>query len=192
MSRRLRVIVVIGVVALAVPSTVLAQAGGPDVALKKRVVQEVDAQRATLIDLSDQIWRFAETALKETKSSKVLADYAEREGLSRHARRGGTADGVRRRVRPGLASHRHHGRIRRAPGHLAEGPADAGSPGRRRARPRLRPQPVRRRPASGRRSRSSGSSPTASSRERSSSSAPRPRKTWAARSTWRARACSRA
>ncbi len=81
MSRRLRVIVVIGVVALAVPSTVLAQAGGPDVALKKRVVQEVDAQRATLIDLSDQIWRFAETALKETKSSKVLADYAEREGF---------------------------------------------------------------------------------------------------------------
>jgi aminobenzoyl-glutamate utilization protein B len=81
MPRRLRFMVVLGFLALGARSTALAQAGGVDVALKKRVVQEVEAQSATLIDLSDQIWRFAETALKETKSSKVLADYAEQEGF---------------------------------------------------------------------------------------------------------------
>src|SRR4029453_1687711 len=63
------------------PSIAFAQTGGADVALKKRAVQEVDGQSAALIDLSDQVWRFAETALKETKSSKVLADYAEQQGF---------------------------------------------------------------------------------------------------------------
>src|SRR5262249_36049065 len=31
--------------------------------------------------MSDAIWGFAETALRETKSSKVLADYAEQQGF---------------------------------------------------------------------------------------------------------------
>jgi metal-dependent amidase/aminoacylase/carboxypeptidase family protein len=31
--------------------------------------------------LSDEVWSYAETALKEVKSSKVLADYAESQGL---------------------------------------------------------------------------------------------------------------
>jgi aminobenzoyl-glutamate utilization protein B len=81
MTRRLRLMVVAGLLALVAPSMTFAQAGGADVAIKTRAVQEVDAQSAALIDLSDQIWRFAETALKETKSSKVLADYAEQEGF---------------------------------------------------------------------------------------------------------------
>ena len=34
-----------------------------------------------LIKLSDQVWGFAETAMRETRSSKVLADYAEAQGF---------------------------------------------------------------------------------------------------------------
>jgi aminobenzoyl-glutamate utilization protein B len=30
---------------------------------------------------ANQIWGFAETAMKETKSSKVLADYAQEQGF---------------------------------------------------------------------------------------------------------------
>jgi aminobenzoyl-glutamate utilization protein B len=81
MTRQLRLMFVLGFLALVGPALALAQAGGADPALKKRAVQEVDAQSAALIDLSDQVWRFAETALKETRSSKVLADYAEQQGF---------------------------------------------------------------------------------------------------------------
>jgi metal-dependent amidase/aminoacylase/carboxypeptidase family protein len=34
------------------------------------------------IQLSDQIWEYAETAMKETKSSKVLSDYAKAQGFT--------------------------------------------------------------------------------------------------------------
>src|SRR5262249_48134850 len=44
-------------------------------------VASVDRQQKTLVDLSDQIWSFAETALKETRSAKALADYAEAQGF---------------------------------------------------------------------------------------------------------------
>lgn len=81
MRRRLHSTFAWGILTLAGSGALFAQAGNGDVALKKRVVQEVDAQSAALIDLSDQVWRFAETALKETKSSKVLADYAEQQGF---------------------------------------------------------------------------------------------------------------
>ena len=70
-----------GILALAMASSAVAQGRGADAAIKQRAVNEIDAQRAALIDLSDQVWRFAETALKETKSAKVLADYAEQEGF---------------------------------------------------------------------------------------------------------------
>jgi aminobenzoyl-glutamate utilization protein B len=52
-----------------------------DIKKKEDVVASVEKQRADLIKLSDQIWGFAETALKETKSSKVLADHAEKQGF---------------------------------------------------------------------------------------------------------------
>jgi aminobenzoyl-glutamate utilization protein B len=81
MTRRLRLMVVLGFLPLVTPVVARAQGGGADLALKKRAMQEVAAQSATLIDLSDQVWRFAETALKETNSSKVLADYAEQQGF---------------------------------------------------------------------------------------------------------------
>ncbi|HEX4945193.1 MAG TPA: M20/M25/M40 family metallo-hydrolase, partial [Blastocatellia bacterium] len=52
-----------------------------DVARKKEAVASIEKQRAALIKLSDQIWAFAETALREHKSAKVLADYAEQQGM---------------------------------------------------------------------------------------------------------------
>jgi aminobenzoyl-glutamate utilization protein B len=53
-----------------------------DDAVKKSAVASVENQRPDLIKLSDQIWHFAETALRETKSAAVLAEYAERMGFS--------------------------------------------------------------------------------------------------------------
>jgi aminobenzoyl-glutamate utilization protein B len=68
------------VVALIPLASQVASAQSP-VELKTRAVQAVDDQRETLIGLSDQVWRFAETALKETRSAKLLADHAEKEGF---------------------------------------------------------------------------------------------------------------
>lgn len=48
---------------------------------KQSVITSVDKHQAELTNLSDQVWAFAETALKEHKSSKVLADYAEAQGF---------------------------------------------------------------------------------------------------------------
>ena len=49
---------------------------------KQSVIQSVDKHQAELMKLSDQVWAFAETALKEYKSSKVLADYAQAQGFN--------------------------------------------------------------------------------------------------------------
>ena len=49
---------------------------------KAAVIQTVNAHEAELIQLSDQIWAWAETALAETNSAKALADYAEAQGFS--------------------------------------------------------------------------------------------------------------
>jgi aminobenzoyl-glutamate utilization protein B len=54
---------------------------GSELKKKDDAVSSVEKHKAELIDLSDQIWRFAETALRETRSSKVLADYAEKQGF---------------------------------------------------------------------------------------------------------------
>jgi aminobenzoyl-glutamate utilization protein B len=48
---------------------------------KAKVLKSVDRHEKELIQLSDQIWAFAETALKEHQSAKLLADYAERQGF---------------------------------------------------------------------------------------------------------------
>lgn len=48
---------------------------------KTAVVKSVEKNQADLIRLSDEIWANAETALRETKSSKLLADYAESNGF---------------------------------------------------------------------------------------------------------------
>jgi len=49
---------------------------------KTNVMQSVDKHQQELIAISDKIWAYAETALKENKSSKELADYAETQGLT--------------------------------------------------------------------------------------------------------------
>src|SRR5690349_3048275 len=48
---------------------------------KQAIVQSVEKNRADYISMSDAIWAYAETALKEHKSSKLLADYAEQKGF---------------------------------------------------------------------------------------------------------------
>ena len=48
---------------------------------KDAVVKSVDKHQQELISASDKIWAYAETALKEYKSSKELADYAEAQGF---------------------------------------------------------------------------------------------------------------
>ena len=48
---------------------------------KNAVISSVEKHQQELITLSDQIWGFAEIAMREIKSSKVLADYAEAQGF---------------------------------------------------------------------------------------------------------------
>jgi len=48
---------------------------------KEEAAATIEKHRAELIKMSDQIWTFAETALRETRSSRVLADYAEKQGF---------------------------------------------------------------------------------------------------------------
>lgn len=48
---------------------------------KSATVKTIDANAAEMTRLSDEVWRYAETALKETRSSKALADWAEKKGF---------------------------------------------------------------------------------------------------------------
>ncbi|HOX81990.1 MAG TPA: amidohydrolase, partial [Chryseolinea sp.] len=48
---------------------------------KTATIQSVEKHQQELIKLSDEIWGYAETALKEYKSAKALADYAESQGF---------------------------------------------------------------------------------------------------------------
>jgi aminobenzoyl-glutamate utilization protein B len=52
-----------------------------DVRKKQAAAASIEAQRAELIALADQVWGFAETALKETRSAALLADHAEKQGF---------------------------------------------------------------------------------------------------------------
>ena len=49
---------------------------------KQTAEASIEAHRAETIALSDQIWAFAETALRETRSAAALADYAEAQGFA--------------------------------------------------------------------------------------------------------------
>lgn len=48
---------------------------------KEEATATIEKYKPELIKMSDQIWAFAETALRETRSSKMLADYAEKQGF---------------------------------------------------------------------------------------------------------------
>jgi len=60
-----------------VPVTVLADTE----AARLEAVESIDRHSGQLIELSDQIWAFAETALQEYQSSALLADYADSQGF---------------------------------------------------------------------------------------------------------------
>jgi aminobenzoyl-glutamate utilization protein B len=49
---------------------------------KSEAIKSVERHQPELISISDKIWAYAETALKEFKSSKELADYAEAQGFT--------------------------------------------------------------------------------------------------------------
>ena len=48
---------------------------------KNAVLASVEKHQQELIKLSDSIWAFAEIAMRENKSAKILADYAEAQGF---------------------------------------------------------------------------------------------------------------
>lgn len=60
-------------------SIVLAQT--PPVAQKPAAVASIDAHSQELSRLSDQVWAYAETGLRETKSAEALASYAAAQGF---------------------------------------------------------------------------------------------------------------
>ncbi|HSD27096.1 MAG TPA: amidohydrolase [Vicinamibacteria bacterium] len=52
-----------------------------DAGKKQAAAASIDAQRADLVSLADQVWAFAETALRETRSAALLAGHAEKRGF---------------------------------------------------------------------------------------------------------------
>lgn len=48
---------------------------------KQAILSSVEKHEANLIKISNEIWALAETALEEKKSSKILADYVEKQGF---------------------------------------------------------------------------------------------------------------
>jgi aminobenzoyl-glutamate utilization protein B len=69
------------ILAAAASSAVPPPASKADVRKKQASAAAIDARRADLVSLADQVWGFAETALRETRSAALLADYAEKQGF---------------------------------------------------------------------------------------------------------------
>jgi aminobenzoyl-glutamate utilization protein B len=55
---------------------------GASVQKKEAAVASIEKHMIEIIGLSDQVWTLAETALLETRSAKLLADYAEKQGFT--------------------------------------------------------------------------------------------------------------
>ena len=68
----------IAVMLAAAPAAPLTKA---DVRKKQAAAASIEAHRSELVSLADQVWGFAETALRETRSAALLADYAEKQGF---------------------------------------------------------------------------------------------------------------
>ncbi len=66
---------------LLLTSTTANAQSSDNTALKNTAIESVDAQRDVMVEMSDAIWGHAETALGETQSAQVLADYAESQGF---------------------------------------------------------------------------------------------------------------
>jgi aminobenzoyl-glutamate utilization protein B len=73
--KRLSTLLLLGLLSL----NVMAQKMTKD---KKEVIASVEKHKEKLIQLSDSIWALAETAFEESGSSKLLADYAEQNGMT--------------------------------------------------------------------------------------------------------------
>ena len=58
----------------------VAQAANTD-ELKDTVLASIEEQYEPLVQASDAIWSFAETALNESQSAELLANYAEEQGF---------------------------------------------------------------------------------------------------------------
>ena len=70
--------IIVGALA-ACPLVVSAAAPSP---ARRAAVSSVSSHAQQLIGMSDQIWAYAETALRERQSSKLLAEYAEAHGFT--------------------------------------------------------------------------------------------------------------
>jgi len=49
---------------------------------KKNIISSIENHKSEIIKISDQIWKLAELAFDEHKSSKILSDYAEKNGFT--------------------------------------------------------------------------------------------------------------
>jgi aminobenzoyl-glutamate utilization protein B len=78
MNIRLRSAAILLAVLFIIPQLVFSAS----VKKKEEAVAAIEKHSAEIIGLSDQVWAFAETALLETRSSKLLADYAESQGFT--------------------------------------------------------------------------------------------------------------
>ncbi|MGH9580192.1 MAG: amidohydrolase [Terriglobales bacterium] len=88
MHRRSSAAALIVILAVCIPTALNAQkkpaakpAAAADMAKKEAAVALVEHERGDLTRISDQVWAYAETALREYKSAKLLADHAEEQGL---------------------------------------------------------------------------------------------------------------
>ena len=73
-------------ISILLPSCLGAQSVQPDTNKtlspnKLFILQSIEKHQRELIELSDKVWAFAETAMKEKQSSKVLSDFAEKQGF---------------------------------------------------------------------------------------------------------------
>lgn len=71
----------IALLALCLPAFAAGKPGVAHLAEKTAAVAMIEQNAERMAQLSDEIWRYAETALHETKSSKALADWAEAKGF---------------------------------------------------------------------------------------------------------------
>jgi aminobenzoyl-glutamate utilization protein B len=78
MSHLISLLLVAAATARATPPPAASRA---DVRKKQAAAAAIEVHRAELVSLSDQVWGFAETALRETRSAALLADYAEKQGF---------------------------------------------------------------------------------------------------------------
>ncbi len=64
---------------LCISGSVFAQKMSKD---KTQLISSIENHKEELIKISDSIWALAETAFDESESSRILADYAEKNGLT--------------------------------------------------------------------------------------------------------------